>query len=246
MPVVLLVHEQFEIEDQKQRVSIGEFKKWFDSHPIKSRVKKVCMYQQRLRCCYCMGYTNSTNNNEWDLEHVLSEKDYPQFFAEPLNLAVACKRCNGKKKDKNVLIENYAKDLTSVPSSADDYTIPHPHLTVWGDHLSHTAFLIYEGKTAQGKNLIEVCELRSEVEEAIGGPIGSIKTAIATSFFARVGPLVPDTNEEEAVRIAAGAGEALEEVRFAKLEGKLKMDIARAEQQVKKRQKLHIEALNAV
>lgn len=167
------------------------------------------------------------------------------FSAEPINLAIACKRCNGNKKQKNVLSITYDGDLSTIPSHPDDYTIPHPHLTVWAEHMSHTSYLIYEGKTEKGRNLLDVCELRTEVEKAVGAPIGGIKAAIATSFFNRVRSAIPDVGDEEAIRLAASASEAVEEVRFSTLEAKLTKDLAGAERQVKKRQKLYSDSTGA-
>lgn len=239
MPAALLSHEALEINLQRASSSQEEFIAWFDAHPIKSRIKKSCMHQQKLRCCYCHGFTNSTNNNEWDLEHILCEKDYPQLFSEPLNLAVACKRCNGNKKHKNVLIETFIGDLDVVPASADDYIIPHPHLTIWNEHMSHTAYLIYEGKTEKGRTLIDVCELRARVEKASGAPIGGIKAALATTFFKLVGPAIPAVGDEQAIRLASDASQAVEDVRFLLLEEKLIKDLATAERQAMKREKQH-------
>ncbi|ASP90299.1 hypothetical protein [Sinorhizobium meliloti] len=192
MPAEYLECELSEIEIERQRCNLPEFNEWFEKSPLKSRVKKKCMQLQQLRCCYCKQYTNSTNNNLWDLEHILCEEIYPEFFVEPLNLAVACKRCNGAKSRKDVLADIIARPPQSVPNQPQDYTVPHPHLTIWDEHLRQTLFILYEGKTPQGENLIDVCELNGKAEEKAGARVGTIKAAIEAGFFERYGVTLPD------------------------------------------------------
>ncbi|MCA0323059.1 MAG: response regulator transcription factor [Actinobacteria bacterium] len=81
-----------------------EFNAWFDKSDIKARIKKAMMHGQRLRCCYCRRFQDTTNNLVWDLEHILCELHYPQFFAVAGNLAIACKQCNNAKKQADVLL----------------------------------------------------------------------------------------------------------------------------------------------
>lgn len=76
MPAVLLDHEKVEISPKENSSTLEEFIIWFDVHPIKSRIKKSLTLKKKLRCCYCRGYTDSTNNNEWDIEHILCGKDF--------------------------------------------------------------------------------------------------------------------------------------------------------------------------
>ncbi len=192
MPAEYLECELSEIEIERQRCNLTEFNKWFDKSPLKSRLKKQCMKLQKLRCCYFKQYTNSTNNNLWDLEHILCEEIYPEFFVDPLNLAVVCKRCNGAKSQKNVLAATIAGPCQSVPDQAQDYIVPHPHLTDWDEHLRQTLFILYEGKTLEGENLIDVCELNGKAEEKAGARVGTIKAAIEAGFFEMYGVTLPN------------------------------------------------------
>jgi hypothetical protein len=182
----------------------AEFNQWFDSSPIKAGHKKACMEAQEMRCCYCHKLQDTTNNNLWDLEHVLDESGYPQFFAEPLNLAVACKRCNGAKSNKDVLCPDFERPPASLPSEASAYTIPHPWLTVWTSHVKHVDYLVYTGITNEGKTLVNVCGLNKPALEQARLPPDSIETAVATDFFEIMGPhLAGNPSRDAVLRLSA-------------------------------------------
>jgi hypothetical protein len=99
----LLPAEEAEIAAVRAAFVENQFNAWFDQSAIKARLKKAYMQHQRLRCCYCRKYKDTTNNNEWDLEHILCKLWYPQFFASPANLAIACKPCNIAKGEHDIL-----------------------------------------------------------------------------------------------------------------------------------------------
>ncbi|MBB5708382.1 hypothetical protein [Sphingopyxis panaciterrulae] len=202
------------------RADVGEevFNRWFDKSEIKGRLKKVCMDEQGLRCCYCRKFDNTTNNLIWDLEHVLCELYYPQFFASDDNLAVACKRCNNAKKHEDVLRPQPRPDprIEEVPQQPECYSIPHPRFDAWSDHLSHVNYQIYSSDTDKGVELMRVCKLNEPAVDQAGLDHESVVAAIKTQFFQIVDNAVsaPPPDEEILVRMARGV-QNLEDERAA-------------------------------
>jgi len=188
-----------EIEAVRAAVGQSDLNLWFDQSEIKGRFKKACMQAQSLRCCYCQQFKQTTNNAEWDLEHVLCELHYPQFFATCENLALSCKRCNGAKKQKDVLLPQPRPDppIAEVPTDPKRYSIPHPRFTNWNEHLGHVNFQIYAGKSEQGVELIAVCELNRPAIEEAGLTREEVVTAIKTNFFETMGGIVDDSVPDE-------------------------------------------------
>jgi hypothetical protein len=214
----------------------AEFNAWFDKSSIKARFKKACMQQQSLRCCYCQRYQDNHNNNLWDLEHILCEDVYPQFFSQPLNLAVACKRCNIAKRQKDVLRPPLSRSIKDVPDRQMFYNIPHPHLSNWSDHIRHTAYLIYESLTPEGEELKACCQLNGAAEEKAGLTVGAIETAISTGFFKRVRNIIPaHVAEIDAVAVTRAATETLIELQYEQTSKKLKKALADYERKARRR-----------
>ncbi len=198
---------------KRQNLSEEDFIAWFNGWEPRLRLKKACMVRQRFRCCYCKKFRDSANCLHWDLEHILCAEIYPQFYDADGNLAIACSRCNNAKTDKDVLDPRVDRPPEVLPSDPAEYTIPHPYLSDWDEHLEHDNYFLYEGRSAQGTNLISVCKLNYRVEEAAGVLEGTIDAAIVSKFFRLLPPasmgLVP---EGQAAQIAKAAVVANEEV----------------------------------
>jgi hypothetical protein len=212
MPATYLSMEASQIALNRVVMTEAQFNTWYDSSPIKLRVKKWCMVNQDLRCCYCRRPLDG-NARLWDFEHVLPEIDYPGFFAEPLNIAAACKPCNGAKGRRDPI--RVPGIPATVPDREADYIIPHPHLSNWDDHLGHTGLLVYERKTDEGANLISFCNLNRDAEIAAGAQPGTARTAIHARWFDSVRAHVPDISREAAIAIRQAAIEEENIARYA-------------------------------
>ncbi|KSB87551.1 hypothetical protein AS593_21060 [Caulobacter vibrioides] len=142
------------------------------------------MVTQELRCAYCNSFFATGVNMSWDIDHILCRAKYPDLFLEPDNFVLSCKECNGAKSDKDVLHTHHPRPLKHVPQPTDAYDIPHARKTSWTTHVSHVAYLVYMGKSTQGWNLIDVCDLNRKAEIAAGQPVGAVKVAIEEKLFA--------------------------------------------------------------
>lgn len=228
--------EVSEMADVRRSVSEEEFNSWFDASPIKARFKKACMVSQGLRCCYCQKYQHTDNNSRWDLEHVLAEGTYPQFFATVGNLVLACDKCNNAKKQKDALVETYQRPPTTLPSLPEDYIIPHPLLTNWDEHLTHTNYSVYFAKTDQGGALMTMCELNDLAMKKAGLPPESVGTTAADIFFDVMRDYVPGgLSNDIALSLSARLVEASENQRRDLLLAKIRQDLAKLERSALKR-----------
>lgn len=200
------------------RAALGEevLNKWFDKSPIKDRFKKARVKDQMLRCCYCRKFNATIYANEWDLEHILCEEIYPQFFATPGNLAIACKRCNGVKRDTDVYAAPARPHLPpqTLPTQSYLYSIPHPRLDDWTEHLSHVNYQIYTSKSSKGLELLEVCKLNEPAINDAGLTREQVVTAVRTNFFDTMGNLVdPHISDDHMLVAVSGFTERLERMR---------------------------------
>ncbi|MBE1208382.1 hypothetical protein [Aminobacter carboxidus] len=204
--IELLQSELAEIAAVRIAVSESNFNSWFDKSGIKARFKKACMQQQRLRCCYCRKFKDTTNNNEWDLEHVLCEQWYPQFFATPGNLAVACKQCNIAKNQADVLLPQPRPDprLEELPIESHRYSIPHPWIDDWDAFLSHVNYQVYRSDSEKGLALIKLCKLNKIAVEEGGLNYDTVAAAVKTEFFELVDNAIdpPPLDAEVLERVA--------------------------------------------
>jgi hypothetical protein len=181
--IEFLESEIAEIDAVRAAVDEAAFNSWFDNSEIKARFKKACMMAQRLRCCYCKRFFDTVNNNHWDLEHVLCERDYPQFFATPGNLAVACKDCNNAKSQEDVLRPQPHPPIADLPTESISYSIPHPCLDQWDSHMRHVNYQIYTSIGDKGTELISVCKLNKRAVELGGLTYDTLVAAIKANYF---------------------------------------------------------------
>ncbi len=213
MSVEYLDVELTELGRQRKKLSQAQLNKWFDGSPIKSRLKKAFLKIQRLRCCYCRRLDEDHHNRLWELDHVLCEKIYPQLFVDTNNLSVSCTRCNGAKVAKDVLAPGQDPSPKMAPVTAEAYTIPHPLMTNWSDHLRHTNYIIYEGVSKEGKRLVDICELNGKAEEMAGFTPGAINAAKANKIFEIFSSRLPGLTRELALEMALVADEHTEQLR---------------------------------
>jgi hypothetical protein len=74
----------------------------------------------------------------------------------PKNLCVACKDCNNEKSNKHVLIN---RKRVRYPTRSNDFTVIHPHIDSYEDHIAIHLGTIYSPKTDKGRKTIEACGL---------------------------------------------------------------------------------------
>lgn len=214
MTVTLLPCEIAELKAVRNAVSQEVFNGWFDQSKIKARIKKAYMQHQQLRCCYCKKFTDSAHSAHWEIEHVLCEDLYPQFFADLENLALACSPCNNAKSATDVYAPppRSSLKLTAVPTSPDLYTIPHPNFDTWDTHLGHVDFKVYFAKdhSPRGTQLLSVCKLNKKAIDGSGLSYESVVTALRTKFFEIMQPLLdvrPTDTEVVAIMSRFTAGD---------------------------------------
>lgn len=215
MTARFLASEQAEIDAVQAACTQVDLNAWFDSSQVKARFKKVCMHAQALRCCYCQKFIDSIHSSLWDLEHVLSEDDYPEFFTVEGNLALACKACNTAKANKDVLVAWHLRPPGTLPSNSSDYTIPHPRIDDWNESLSHVNFQIYTSRNDKGLELIKVCKLNAPALEDAGLDYDAVVAAVTTKFFETMGSDLPSSfSNEQALDRMARLTQARDELRY--------------------------------
>lgn len=99
---------------------------------FREEVKEYYFTAQRRRCCYCSIELHD-HKITYDAEHILDKAEYPEYMFEPGNLAASCRLCNQSKS--NHPISTSGLRFTNLSRNKDDYSILHPHLDEWLDHL---------------------------------------------------------------------------------------------------------------
>lgn len=207
MTVEFLDCEELELAAVRAAVSEEDYIRWFDKSDIKQRIKKAMMKGQRLRCCYCHRFNNTINNRRWELEHILCERFYPQFFTVSGNLAIACDACNNAKSQEDILLPQSRPDprIETLPDEAARYSIPHPYLDDWAAHMQHVNYQIYRSDTDKGVELLRVCKLNKQAIEVAGLDHDTLVAAIRRNYFDTIGnPIdVPLLDTEVVARMAS-------------------------------------------
>lgn len=128
---------------------------------FKSEVKKHYFYQQMRRCCYCSSVLPGSQA-AWDAEHILDKSGHPEFMMEFDNLAAACKPCNTAKGKRSALVAPMPKPI-SIPSISSDYSIVHPHIDEWDEHLAFDQYGCVRAKPGRPKGVftIKICRIES-------------------------------------------------------------------------------------
>ncbi|MFJ6269418.1 HNH endonuclease [Pseudarthrobacter oxydans] len=132
--------------------------------PVRLEIKAYYIKEQQHLCCYCGIPDPSIHGLDWDVEHVVPQKRRPEFMFTQVNLGVACKECNGSKRDKETLVDPSA---SAYPLTSDAFLVVHPHFDKWSDHILRD-HLTYASFTKKGKWTIEECRLNRSNERVIG------------------------------------------------------------------------------
>ncbi|MFS1897472.1 HNH endonuclease [Vibrio cyclitrophicus] len=124
---------------------------------LKKHIKDFYILSQDYTCVYCHQKIVVDHNAVWDTEHIVPKSTHPQFLFKPENLCVACKDCNGKKSDKNVLVNSKRQ---SFSFDKQDYLIVHPHFDNYHEHIRIVSdSLMFLPRTDKGLYTIETCGL---------------------------------------------------------------------------------------
>lgn len=94
---------------------------------IKTKIRNHFIDAPSPRCCYCRRTMHEWDRLDIDTEHVLPKGKFPQWAFTILNLNIACKRCNMRKKNEDYSF--FRGQLNQpAPFVSDLYGILHPNL----------------------------------------------------------------------------------------------------------------------
>lgn len=146
-----------------------------EMNDIKFTIKCTLWKLQKGKCVYCMSIINPiTVSGEFfndidcddyslslpydgDREHILPKSIHPEFIFHPINLALACKTCNTKKKNDDVCISK------NTNYSLCTFSIVHPYLDVVSDHIifENDILIKVNSNSIKGKTTINLFNLNS-------------------------------------------------------------------------------------
>ncbi|TGW17578.1 hypothetical protein E4417_13045 [Stenotrophomonas maltophilia] len=126
---------------------------------FREEMKEHYFNAQRRRCCYCSIELHD-HKLTYDAEHILDKSDYLEYMFDPGNLAAACKLCNGSKS--NMPIASSGARFVELSRCSEDYTIVHPHLDEWGEHLGFDVIdrIVARDGSAKGRETIRICGIQ--------------------------------------------------------------------------------------
>lgn len=123
---------------------------------FREEIKEHYFTAQRRRCCYCSIELHD-HKITYDAEHILDKSEYPEYMFEPGNLAASCRLCNQSKSNRSVSASGVR--FTKLSSNKDDYSVLHPHLDEWHDHLTFDLIgrITPVELSAKGPETIRIC-----------------------------------------------------------------------------------------
>lgn len=127
---------------------------------FRAEVKQHYYFWQRRRCCYC-SVELINHKITFDAEHILDKANYPEYMFDEGNIAVACKLCNQYKSNKAV--SSTGLRFTELSKNTHDYSIVHPHLDEWAEHLQFDAIgrIVPVAESIKGKTTVSICGMES-------------------------------------------------------------------------------------
>ncbi len=123
---------------------------------FREEVKEHYFTAQRRRCCYCSIELHD-HKITYDAEHILDKAEYPEYMFEPGNLAASCRLCNQSKYNHSVSASG--QRFLTLSRDEGDYSIVHPHLDDWNDHLRFDLIgrIIAGEHSTKGPETIRLC-----------------------------------------------------------------------------------------
>ena len=160
--------EKFMMFDIVEKKNFWSKFKSDDKELMHKAIKQHYIKEQQYKCAYCQNEILVNHGMVWDIEHIISRDEEPDFTYEPENLCVCCKDCNVNKSNKKITLKNLTKNL---PKNENEYAIPHPHFSKYCNHIFKSGF-IYSPLSKKGNALISICDLTRFVERKIYGENG--------------------------------------------------------------------------
>lgn len=111
---------------------------WKSAHvaDLRKRTRTHNLVLQAEQCCYCRRSLAAEHLLAIDPEHVLPKRKFPDLMFEPINLSIACKRCNMTiKRDRIDFVTDQAAARTRYAESTL-YSFLHPNLDEYYKHLT--------------------------------------------------------------------------------------------------------------
>lgn len=123
---------------------------------FREEVKEHYFRSQRRRCCYCSIELHD-HKITYDAEHILDKAEYPEYMFEPGNLAASCRLCNQSKSNRPISASGLR--FSELSRNKDDYSIVHPHLDEWQDHLTFDLIgrIAPVNDSTKGSGTIQLC-----------------------------------------------------------------------------------------
>jgi hypothetical protein len=126
---------------------------------IRQKIKSYYINEQGQTCPYCKVYQEATHHSTWNVEHIISRDEMPEWVFEPQNLCVSCLECNTYKSKKQVT-KAPANTYKKFPKKSFNYKIIHPHFDSYEDHIySCVPGIAYRFITDKGDATIQTCGL---------------------------------------------------------------------------------------
>ena len=134
-------------------------KNWSDVElaDLKHRIKQYYISEQKFTCPYCQQINRTRHGRAWDIEHIISRDQEPNFMFEAQNLCASCIDCNGEKSNKKVTKSAAKKHY---PINSASYFFIHPHFDDYKEYiLVIEEGMFYIAKKKKGRKTIEICGL---------------------------------------------------------------------------------------
>lgn len=129
---------------------------------VRKEIRDHYIPLQKNFCSYCRQEYATTHGLVWTIEHVLSKSQYKHFLFEPLNLAMACRDCNGSKDAKESIADNDVEFIGDYPDDSSVFNVIHPHFDKYSLHMGlykQGKRYIYKPLSLKGEKTIEMCNL---------------------------------------------------------------------------------------
>jgi hypothetical protein len=104
---------------------------------IKAKIKEYHRVFIRNRCCYCARIFNGEFKMVIDIEHILPKGKFPIYEFTPVNLSIACKRCNMQIKKQDITFLDNLDETKKEPFISERYLFIHPNLDIYKEHLNY-------------------------------------------------------------------------------------------------------------
>lgn len=103
---------------------------------LKDSIRKRLLILQGEFCIYCGAEFSSASTTH--IEHIMPKDIYPEYTFEPLNLALACQRCNIDLKR----VSNYVTNYDNKNYKNCKLSIVHPYLNNLDRHMDYSDVII--------------------------------------------------------------------------------------------------------